>query len=109
MEKRPKGHVLVEGETAVDKVKRDADLLAAEDEEEEDDAEVGAPSETAGVWCSHPSLTWSAQLLLSWTFEHSIVVHPLGRGANCTMLRPRCRWVPWGCHQVRICRCLAAV
>lgn len=42
VEKRPKGHVLVEGETAVDKVKRDADLLAAEDEEEEDDAEIGA-------------------------------------------------------------------
>lgn len=43
VEKRPKGHVLVEGETAVDKVKRDADLLAAEDEEEEDEAEIGAP------------------------------------------------------------------
>ena len=41
VEKRPKGHVLVEGETPVDKVKRDADLLAAEEEEEEED-EVGA-------------------------------------------------------------------
>ncbi len=46
VEKRPKGHVLVEGETAVDKVKRDADLLAAEDDEEEDDAEIGAAVQT---------------------------------------------------------------
>ncbi len=62
--------MLVEGETPVDKVKRDADLLAAEEEEEEED-EVGAwpwpdraparsPSPAVLHCCGHrrPPLSW---------------------------------------------------
>ena len=51
--------MLVEGETPVDKVKRDADLLAAEEEEEEED-EVGAWPWLCRGTCSQPSTSRTA-------------------------------------------------
>ena len=65
VEKRPKGHVLVEGETAVDKVKRDADLLAAEEDEEEDDAEIGATLVDNKGLGLHTKAYWYRHSLLS--------------------------------------------